>query len=252
MRQISTVQEHTALPLRGFPEVVGAERVLSMMGASQLFAGLSRLQCLRIASLARSRVFARNEFLFVQGQPIRQLIMLECGRVKLTQCGSTGNEILLWICVPRETVGLHPEGGASCNHSCSAQATERCRALTWEYSHFKELLIGHPQIRDNINLIMSRRLHELEERFREIATERVAQRLAMTLTRLLKQIGRESHGGIEISLSRKELAQMTGATLFTISRILSEWTDQGFVLQKRDRVVVANAGGLRSASQGLN
>lgn len=33
--------------------------------------------------------------------------------------------------------------------------------------------------------------------------------------------------GIEISLSREELAQMSGATLFTISRVLSGWSEKG-------------------------
>ena len=78
----------------------------------------------------------------------------------------------------------------------------------------------------NISQILAGRLQELEERFREIATEKVAKRLALALTRLLKQVGKKTPEGIEISLSREELAQLTGTTLFTISRILSKWADQ--------------------------
>jgi CRP-like cAMP-binding protein len=62
--------------------------------------------------------------------------------------------------------------------------------------------------------------------------------LALALLRLLKQVGKESHGGVEVSLSREELAQMTGTTLFTISRILSKWSEQGFVLPRREAVLV--------------
>ena len=60
----------------------------------------------------------------------------------------------------------------------------------------------------------------------------------MALLRLVKQVGKESHGGVEVSLSREELAQMTGTTLFTISRILSKWGEQGFVLPRREAVLV--------------
>jgi len=63
-------------------------------------------------------------------------------------------------------------------------------------------------------------------------------RLALVLLRLLKQVGKPSGDGIQVSLSRLELGQMTGTTLFTISRILSKWAEQGFVVPRRDAVLV--------------
>ena len=99
----------------------------------------------------------------------------------------------------------------------------------------------YPQIGINITRILSSRLDELQERFREVATEKVAKRLAFALLRLMKQVGKPTSGGVEISLSREELAQMTGTTLFTISRILSQWGDEGFVLPRREAVVVLDS-----------
>jgi CRP-like cAMP-binding protein len=66
--------------------------------------------------------------------------------------------------------------------------------------------------------------------------------------RLLKQVGRPARGGIEISLSREELAQMTGTTLFSVSRLLSKWGEEGFVLPRREAVVVLDAGRLAELS----
>jgi len=54
----------------------------------------------------------------------------------------------------------------------------------------------------------------------------------------MKQVGREQNGGIQIYLSREELAQMTGTTLFTISRILSKWSEDGFIEPRRESVVI--------------
>ncbi|MND03740.1 transcriptional regulator FixK [compost metagenome] len=47
-------------------------------------------------------------------------------------------------------------------------------------------------------------------------------------------------GGVEIDfpLSRQELAQMTGTTLFTVSRTLSAWEQDGMITAGRRRVVV--------------
>jgi CRP-like cAMP-binding protein len=43
---------------------------------------------------------------------------------------------------------------------------------------------------------------------------------------------------MEIGLSREELAQMTGTTLFTVSRLLSEWDQLGIVSTRREAVSV--------------
>jgi CRP-like cAMP-binding protein len=216
-----------------------AERVV-LMCASALFAGLKPEECLQIAAWAKARSFIRDELLFMQGQPVRNLVLLQTGSVKQTQISSAGAEVILWMNGKGDAVGVNSGESAFSSHTCSARALETCKALTWEYSKLQSLLAEHPQIRTNINQILSNRIQELEERFREIATEKVAKRLAQTLLRLLKSIGKEHQLGVQVSLSREELAQMTGTTLFTISRILSKWSDEGFILPRREAVVVSD------------
>ncbi len=110
----------------------------------------------------------------------------------------------------------------------------------------QSFLILYPEIRGNISRILAAHLEELEERFREVATETVSKRLAFALLRLLKQIGKPSGKGIEVPLSREELAQMTGATLFTISRVLSGWSEKGFLISRRESVVIIDPGWLEA------
>jgi CRP-like cAMP-binding protein len=213
-----------------------AERVV-LMCASALFTGLTQRECMEIASCAKARVFARDELLFMQGQPVRNLVLIQSGSVKSTQLSPNGNEVILWMNGSGDTVGVAGDA-AACSHTCSARAMEQCRALIWEYGRLQSLLGEYPQIRRNISQILSNRLNELQERFREVATEKVAKRVALALLRLLKHVGKQSPGGIEVSLSREELAQMTGTTLFTISRLLSKWGEEGFVVPRREAVVI--------------
>lgn len=85
---------------------------------------------------------------------------------------------------------------------------------------------------------MADRLQQLEERFRELATEQVAPRLARMLVRLLQHVGRPMESAVRVDLSRDELAQMTGTTLFTVSRLLSQWEERGIVRTTRGAVMV--------------
>jgi CRP-like cAMP-binding protein len=56
-------------------------------------------------------------------------------------------------------------------------------------------------------------------------------------------------GGIEIGLSREEVAQMTGTTLFTVSRLISTWEASGIVSPRREAVVICEIQSLRAISE---
>ena len=223
------------------------ENLLALPGTA-IFAGLSNRELTEILSCARMRTFARDEVLYAQGQPVRSVMVLQSGSVKHTQLSSNGDEVLLRMSGTGEAVNLQSGPNAS-NHTCSVRAMEQSRAWIWEYSRLQELLERFPRMRQNIAQILVSRLHELEERFREIATEKVARRLALVLLRLSTQIGKNTPDGVQVSLSREELAQMTGTTLFTISRVFSKWAEQGLVSPKREAVIILNAKRLELESE---
>ena len=215
---------------------------------SALFAGLSPRDCCEILLCARNRTFVRDEILFLQGQPVNTFVLIQTGIVKLTQVSSDGNEVILWINGSGDVLGVH-NSATGCNYTCSARAMEKCQALIWEYSRLQLLATQYPKIAANIFKILTHRLRELEERFREIATERVENRLALVLVRLLKSVGRQNNDGVELRLKREELAQMTGTTLFTISRILSKWAESGYIVPQPECVLIRDPKRLLAASE---
>jgi hypothetical protein len=75
--------------------------------------------------------------------------------------------------------------------------------------------------------------------------------VARQLVRLLPQIGRPVNGAIEVSLSREELAQMTGTTLFTVSRLFSVWETRGLVKPRREAVTISDVQALRAIADSV-
>ena len=88
----------------------------------------------------------------------------------------------------------------------------------------------------------------------EISNEQVEQRVAHALLRLAKQAGRKTEAGVEIDfpISRQDVAEMTGTTLPTVSRILSAWEQQGLVEGGGQRIVVRDPHALFSLAEGLS
>jgi CRP-like cAMP-binding protein len=204
-----------------------------------LFAGIPASDCASILASANEKYFRRRENLFAEGDSIFKVLLLTSGVVKLSQVGANGTEVILRLVRAGEIVGTF----GPClrgYYNATAQALQPCRALVWEASVFENLQQSFPALQRNLLHILGARLQELELRFREVATEKVAPRVANQLLRLLPQIGRRIDGTVELALSQEELAQMTGTTLFTISRLFSKWSEFGVVQPRREAVVVLN------------
>src|SRR4051812_39199175 len=213
------------------------EERASLLSDSPLCSGLSQDEVMKIAACARPKAFARDESLFIQGQPARCLVLVRTGSVKITQISSGGSEVILWMYGRGNVLGVLSDPKGDC-HPSTARAMEATTALVWDCETLQHLVNICPLIRQNLSQILMSRLNELEERFREVATEKVPRRLALALMRLSKHVGKKVQEGVEVSMSREELAQMTGTTLFTISRILSEWARQDVVESRRESVLL--------------
>ena len=222
------------------------DRHIAVMWSSALFEGLSARVCREILLYARMKTFGRNEALFNQGETIDKLIFILTGRVKLIQSSPQGSEVILWMNASGDAIALRTDTVGGDSHSCSALAMERTQALLWDYKQHSLLIARYPQLKINIGRILETRLRELEERFREIATERVATRLASILIRLVRSVGKQGRDGFELVLRREELAQMTGTTHCTICRILGKWTESGFIIRRRDGVVIRDMDRLKA------
>lgn len=205
--------------------------------SSQLFVGLPSSDYANIVSSARPRDFMPREVMYFAGDPIRQVLLLTEGRVKITQVSESGSEVILRLNVPGELISefaLVPGG----THSSTAQTLQDCQVLAWESATFEAALECFPVLRSNAKRILERRIEELEHHFCEVSTETVSPRLAHGLVRLLDQIGRRVNSHFEINVSQEALGQMTAMTPFTVCRLLTSWEDLGLMTLRRETIEI--------------
>lgn len=210
---------------------------------SPLFANVGQGDRQEIVSAAREIKFSRCRPIFPEGEAVRTVVLLTAGLAKVVLFGQDGSEVILRLVGPGEVVGL-TEFRSKGRHSLLAQAQCDSTALVWEADVFEVFVDRFPQLRRNVMNSVSQQLWELEERYREISMEKVAVRLTRQLVRLFNQVGRRVNGRIEINFSCEELAQLTGTTSFTVSRLLTDWDQRGVVKTRQDSVSVHNNQGL--------
>jgi CRP-like cAMP-binding protein len=212
------------------------------------FLNLSTAECKDIVAATHEKEFVRRQTIFIEGAPCRQVLLILSGCVKTTQLGPSGCEVILRLSGPGELVGAL-ELYLGSNNLVTARTTQPTTALVWDTTTFEAVSDRYPVLRRNTARLLGLRLQELEERFREISTQKVAPRLSHQLLRLSNQLRQHSKGALEISLSREELAQLTGTTLFTVSRLLSQWERLGIVSTRREVVIVRNLQALTELSE---
>jgi len=202
-------------------------------------------------SARESRVLRKSCFV-VEGEPANEVFLLCAGRVKVTRLAANGLQIILRLTGPGEVFGgLGATTGTT--YTASAEALEPSHVLAWEVRVIDAMAERHPALLQNTIRILEGLLGAIETRYRELATERVPQRLAHALLRLVGHMGRRTEDGVLVSISREELARMTGTTLFTVSRVLGEWEVLGLVRPRREGVVVMNdTSGLVAVANGID
>lgn len=224
----------------------------ALEGQVQIFAGLPAEALERAIGLARHDKLGKDEILFHQGDAAETFHLILAGRVRVGQTTPDGQHVIIRYLGPRDVAGCVAVCGGV-PYPATATAVEDTWLLTWVRTRIAELADEYPLIAINGMRIMGGRNIELQERLREMQTERVERRIAHTLGRLVLQAGRRTKDGIEIDfpISRQDLAEMTGTTLHTVSRIISAWESAGIVLGGRQKVVIAKPHALVAIAQDL-
>lgn len=203
------------------------------------------------ASMLRS--VEEDGFFFMQGDPATHAYVLVEGRVKMIQITPNGQQITMRIMTPGQTYGgialLNPNAG----YPATAQAVENSTALAWDTAHLRELVEKEPSISLNVMGLMHGYISELQERQKALVTDRVEQRIARILLKLAAQSGKKIEEGvlIDLPITRQDIAEMSGTTLYTVSRTLNEWEREGLLEIGRERVVLREPHGLVSIADEL-
>jgi CRP/FNR family transcriptional regulator, nitrogen oxide reductase regulator len=226
--------------------------IWQQLAQTPLFNGLSSAELEEIYHASLTRRVERDGFFFFQGDEAEAIFVLVSGRVKITQLTPEGQQVVLRVVGPWTLYGGVVMAQEE-RYPASAEAVEASQALIWH----KEIIMGFikrfPMLAINAMQLMSGHIQEFQDRYRELATQRVERRLARTLVRLAAQTGRKIPDGIliDMALTRQDLAEMTGTTLYTVSRILSQWESQGLILGGRERVVIRYPHGLVGIAEDL-
>lgn len=211
----------------------------SLIAPLPLFQGFAAEALDEILAPAKSHRFAKNAHVFEQGAPANAFFLLIHGRVRAYKISPSGEQIVIRYVGPGELFGVANAIGANV-YPAHALAVVDSVALVWPSAQWPVLAAKYPALAGGMMRTLGERLQESQARLVEVSTQEVERRVANMLLRLAAQGGRKDEDGVsfDFPISRQDVAEMTGTTLFTVSRIFSAWEGSGVISTGRQKIVI--------------
>jgi CRP-like cAMP-binding protein len=223
----------------------------SLVANLPMFTGLNTAEQDDLLREARSVRYPKGTAVFAQGVEADRFFLLLHGHLRVEKTTPQGQQTVVRYVSAGELFGVAQAMNLS-HYPATAVAAVDSIALAWPSSSWQRLIVKYPSLASSALQTVGSRLQDTQARVIEISNEQVEQRVAHALLRLAKQAGRKVEAGIEIDfpISRQDVAEMTGTTLHTVSRILSSWESKGLVAGGRQRIVLRDTQQLHELAEG--
>lgn len=210
---------------------------------SLIFSGLAEGELSALARIAVERSLKPGEFVFWDGDAADWFYIVANGRVKVLKHASTGKEFIIAFFGPGEMFG---EVAVFENrpYPASAQAVGDTMVLGIKREEFLAFLAQRPEVALRIIYVLGGRLRDAQARLKDIAGERVEQRVASVLLMLSGKLGPG------LPFTRQEIADMAGTTTETAIRVMSRLRQRGLIRSARGKTIILDETKLRLLSEG--
>lgn len=217
-----------------------------------IFQSMAERELDAILATATVRRLPEGAVVFEQGMAATTFFALLHGRLKAVQTTPDGRQVVVRHVGPGEIFGI-AKAMRRPDYPATASAVMDSLALAWPSSQWEAFLAQSPALAANALEMIGQRLQDAHTRIRELSTQEVERRVAHALLRLAGQAGRKTEKGllIEFPVTRQDIAEMTGTTLHTVSRLMSAWQAQGLVASGRKRITVCDPHRLFLLAEGL-
>ena len=212
---------------------------LDTYSRSDLFVGIAPEKLGDIFCRGHRCLLGSGESLFHEGDPALKCYFVLKGRLKLVKLHEQGKEAILRYIDSGEltaAVSVFQEK----DYPVTAIVVGDAEVVGWDKDTMLKLMLEYAPLAVNMLGFALDRIDELQTRYLELCAEQVEQRVARALLRIMRKSSHETSTGVQIDfrLSRKDLADYTGTTQYTVSRTLSFWEKKAGLSRVESRLLL--------------
>lgn len=204
---------------------------------AKLYRGLTPEQVCGIRGLLIQDDCGPHEVLFREGDPSTHVFVLRQGLLKLTSLGMSGREQIIGLAVPGRLLGLQSIHGKS--YCFTAETLSPISVCKLRRSDMLQVIEQNPAVSLQLIEMLNRELSEAQALIRVLGQKTAEERVAWFLL-TLANADTEPFEINPLWLSRREIAELLGLTIETVSRLISEFRRAGLIDTPRGGVRILN------------
>jgi CRP-like cAMP-binding protein len=213
----------------------------SLIQSLPVFSAMDDAELNDVTGRATALRIPKGSAVFEQGETAKAFYALLNGRLKVVKVTPDGQQVVIRFVVPGDIYGIAKALNRE-DYPATATALVDSVTLAWDMAVWDEFMERHPAFARNVMQMMGQRIEEAHTRLKEMATQDVEHRVAHAVLRLVSQSGRKVEEGVlvDFPITRQEIAEVSGTTLHSVSRVLSAWENAGRVVVGRQKVIVCD------------
>ena len=204
-----------------------------------LFESLDQKELEALSDVTFTRTFSKDTVIILAEEEGDTLFILKKGHVKVSIVSEEGREVILSLLGPGSVFGeLSLLDGKP--RSANVVATEETELLMLRRADFLQLIYKTPQIATALLAELATRMRKTDRQIEGLALLDVTSRISDTLLQLATEQGSETTDGVTIESrpTQQELANMSGTTRETVSRVLKRLESQGYINRNGRKITI--------------
>lgn len=216
------------------------------------FDGMAEDAMQTLLNQANSQRYQEGSTIFSEGENAHSFFLLLDGHIRVMKINANGDQIIARYISSGELYGIAKAIGRE-TYPANAVAAVDCVSLAWPSNSWQTVVGTYPEFATNSYKTVGKRLAETQDQLMKMATEKVEQRVASAILKLANQTGIKTEEGILIDfpISRQDIAEITGTTLHTVSRLMSGWENMGWVKSGRMKITLVEGHKLVLVATGM-
>lgn len=200
-----------------------------------------------ILAAATSRRVRANTTLLNQGDPADFLFLIMKGAARHFYITPDGKKIVLFWLTHGQIFGGSALLSTPTEYLVGTEVVADSTLLVWHRSRLRPLVEQFPQLLDNSLFVATDYLTWYLAAHLGLICQDARRRLAEIVVSLSNGIGVKCADGIHLEITNEQLANAANVTIFTASRIVSEWQKRGAVRKSRGKIILLSKTRLLSA-----
>jgi len=220
----------------------------SILRTLPLFHHLNESDRLELEQQAVETPYQKGDFIFREGDTAEWFHIVQEGIVKCVKSSPEGREITLKVLMPGDLFCCEASAFSGTCHPGCAQAMGQTKIIRINRQAFLNIIQKNPETALAIIGYLGDRLREAQEQSKAFALDRAEKRLAALFVNLAVKTGQTESEGLRLTihLTRQDLADMTGLTVETTSRIMSRFNKHHLITGTARRLTVHDLARLQS------